>query len=1350
MANGSGSEEDVVVRISSDAQDAVDAALRIQSEYAKVAQRIINLQESIEKNQAKLDSLKTERRKQYYRELIASNELEIKFLQQRARQAGIVGGEELTTFSRVMDAAKRLQREYEISGSIQQKNIDQASRAESEAAIQTKKVQDEIARIRDQNWAESDAAQDRYYSSQWDNIEETRKREEMQHQLILDDLESQNELATKLDVELQDKRLKLEEETSKKAQSQRDARESVMRRFATSAGFGLLASGIPGTRSLAALSIGYGFSDMAGLAGAASVVALTAIVNAAKKLIEAYTELAKKAYDLRTYQDGLDESYKKVEGDIDSVLIPTLVKVTKQETNYYEAIHANRDLINQYRGVIDGLSATMTDYAQRSVMAVTGTNNLSDGFKILGIAGERLKNIPAFAWNALTGNPMAAWGNVKGFFGSNATVMAGVPKDKLGPYQDVYRTEEERLKQLMWDREADAAKGRIQALKFEDEQILAKIGSLKKEYDLKNYILDIEKEYNAEVAKEAYRKAAGPGLPSFMSVFDVEGEQRLKMAQTMISGIKEVMEAQRKLDESRKTKNQELQNMAQLQKIYGAAYTLEPYYGEPQDVTQSRQRIHQAENNVYEAQRNLNEAKRKADDEYAKTDDERQAAMIEARRKDSALLLQLEVDYLTKKMQLDIEHAQKEMDLWRQLDAATGGATGRRVTQAYFQGAQAPGTFRFEQQPTPGLGSMFVANLPEVSPNAKKLADIESLKAIQDHIQQQIKSNSLDRDDLAIQLKQQQTDEDRARIRANIRAAKDYEVSLDTLAVENLREQQRHMEPLSDKWKEIDNQIVEIQNKITKFKPVTLTWGEQLSNTFEILAHHAGEFNATLGKATANTGRLLRGILDLKKVGLPGEKDENGNPVPAGSIGAGLKASFTGSNILTAGIPLAAGIFSAVMGIVGALRDMFSKAAKQIGEAIGKEVDKLDRTATQTGRLQDAIAGLEAERNKALTELTGRKGGQKQLDTLLPKIDAALESIKQKQLDIMYNFENMIDHLGLPENLEPLYDKILAIHRAVEEYIKAMGESPETFARAQEFVNRSMARVKGQIQKNIDDENEAWLHGQENVRGELISATEKEAQDLDDIEKNYHKASIDRAKRRADLIKAYDKQEQADLQKIADLKQQLLDLDDAERKNILLILNEGIQERTKTTQQDKAQRIADLQDENSKRRKAINDELGAIAEARTERATAHKEAIDALDEEERLAKENYNNDTQRVINHYNRAKELHDKKIKDLKEEYDWITANGQAELDWIDTLIAAWTRLQEARTPPPPEPNNTDNTDPLRLAGLDHATYNSTLSVGTISISISAKDVAVGADEVRNIVSEELTKVVKQIPIRR
>jgi hypothetical protein len=208
-----------------------------------------------------------------------------------------------------------------------------------------------------------------------------------------------------------------------------------------------------------------------------------------------------------------------------------------------------------------------------------------------------------------------------------------------------------------------------------------------------------------------------------------------------------------------------------------------------------------------------------------------------------------------------------------------------------------------------------------------------------------------------------------------------------------------------------------------------------------------------------------------------------------GTIGANFKKS------ILQGIGAAMMAFSAFFGpagpivaAIGALVSMASgegkyylvsaagwgiprKRTRKVARQIEEEIDAIVTTYNSgASTIKKTLANLEAERQKAIAKLSGRKGGGEQLEAIMVDIDKAEAELLAKQKEIFSAFDKEINILRLPEYYKDIGEALQDISDKLKTYLDAGG----SVAKAEEYRLRRVAELYANLNRDLrDDELEA-------------------------------------------------------------------------------------------------------------------------------------------------------------------------------------------------------------------------------------------------------------------------------------
>lgn len=189
----------------------------------------------------------------------------------------------------------------------------------------------------------------------------------------------------------------------------------------------------------------------------------------------------------------------------------------------------------------------------------------------------------------------------------------------------------------------------------------------------------------------------------------------------------------------------------------------------------------------------------------------------------------------------------------------------------------------------------------------------------------------------------------------------------------------------------------------------------------------------------------------------------------SGAIGAGLGSAGSfigqlGSKFQNA--PIIGSLISGVGQIFSIFGDLFTAAAKRIAKDIQKSVSELmNQYSNGQATLVQTISGLEQQRQAAITELSGQKGGQDQLNQLLPQIDNQIASLEKQQKDLKTAFENSLAVLQTQSSeIGNVLTTWQNINKQVTDYINAGGDA----AKAAQFLSLSLEQQKKTAQDSLN------------------------------------------------------------------------------------------------------------------------------------------------------------------------------------------------------------------------------------------------------------------------------------------
>jgi hypothetical protein len=150
-------------------------------------------------------------------------------------------------------------------------------------------------------------------------------------------------------------------------------------------------------------------------------------------------------------------------------------------------------------------------------------------------------------------------------------------------------------------------------------------------------------------------------------------------------------------------------------------------------------------------------------------------------------------------------------------------------------------------------------------------------------------------------------------------------------------------------------------------------------------------------------------------------------------------------------------IFRGLSGFFSSIGGLFTRAARRAAKEIRQNLQEI-LAAYRAGStaLGETIRKLEAERESAIRRLSGKKGGRKELDKLLPEFDRALAELRARQQAIFEQFDASLELLRTGEAFRDVAADVREVIRQYREYVDAGGD----LTRANEFLSRSLEELR--------------------------------------------------------------------------------------------------------------------------------------------------------------------------------------------------------------------------------------------------------------------------------------------------
>jgi hypothetical protein len=157
-----------------------------------------------------------------------------------------------------------------------------------------------------------------------------------------------------------------------------------------------------------------------------------------------------------------------------------------------------------------------------------------------------------------------------------------------------------------------------------------------------------------------------------------------------------------------------------------------------------------------------------------------------------------------------------------------------------------------------------------------------------------------------------------------------------------------------------------------------------------------------------------------------------------------------------------------ILGGIGSLFSwiggLFTSGARNAAKKIRSSFEEIVREFNYgTLTLGQTIEQLEAQRAKAIQKLSGRKGGRKELDELLPEFDRALLELRDRQKAIFAQFDEQLGLLRTGEAFRDVAADVRELISQYQTYVDAGGD----LARANEFLSRSLEQLRADAAREL-------------------------------------------------------------------------------------------------------------------------------------------------------------------------------------------------------------------------------------------------------------------------------------------
>jgi len=288
-----------------------------------------------------------------------------------------------------------------------------------------------------------------------------------------------------------------------------------------------------------------------------------------------------------------------------------------------------------------------------------------------------------------------------------------------------------------------------------------------------------------------------------------------------------------------------------------------------------------------------------------------------------------------------------------------------------------------------------------------------------------------------------------------------------------------------DKWNDaleqstptVEQALTQFATKLIGFDPVSAF---KSAKDFDQNGPGHGGFtghDAEIAVASKDVAGAFKGIVDAAKTYQEG--------YAKGGVlgGAGAVAqSFSGlAEAIAPGIGGA--IVSSIGSIMSTIGSLFTAAAQHIADQVNRSVALIMREySEQRLDLSQTIQSLKMQEETAISSLSGVKGGQDQLDKLLPNLEQQISSLEQQARKTIADFETMGADLSLQnDTLSQANQQWQQIVQQVADYLSAGGDA----ATATQALSNTLHKMQIDAMNSLHQANDTAVQDAINLNGLL-------------------------------------------------------------------------------------------------------------------------------------------------------------------------------------------------------------------------------------------------------------------------
>lgn len=244
--------------------------------------------------------------------------------------------------------------------------------------------------------------------------------------------------------------------------------------------------------------------------------------------------------------------------------------------------------------------------------------------------------------------------------------------------------------------------------------------------------------------------------------------------------------------------------------------------------------------------------------------------------------------------------------------------------------------------------------------------------------------------------------------------------------------------------------ITDVKRAFAPFSDTTVTAAKRISSFSDALENSIGS------------------IAGFVKV-MSGQQGTLGGAISGASQGQGL-----GSGVGGMFGKLAGSIGGAIGGFVGAIIGVFSAKALAKTQAIAQKIQDSFNNVIQslnvgTTNLSSAIQQAQALQQQAIAQLSGQKGGQNELNQMLPQFEQTINQLQAQQAKLLATFDQTTQILDAPQPFQQYLSQFQQIIAQYQQYIDAGGNVAEANDNLAQSFNNLRISSSQQLLQNEQD-----------------------------------------------------------------------------------------------------------------------------------------------------------------------------------------------------------------------------------------------------------------------------------------